>query len=137
MDIWGPYKVCTRGKYKYFLTIVDDYSRTTWVYLLQQKSESLTQLQIFYNFAKTHFNRKIKYLRSDNALEFDDGPCQEFFAKLGIVHQTSCVDRPQQNARVERKHRHILEIARALRFQAGLALSYWGECVMTAVHIIN
>uniref|UniRef100_A0A803LHW7 Uncharacterized protein n=1 Tax=Chenopodium quinoa TaxID=63459 RepID=A0A803LHW7_CHEQI len=30
-----------------------------------------------------------------------------------------------------------LKIARALRFQAGLSLHYWGECVMTAVHLIN
>lgn len=37
-DIWGPYKVPTRGKYKHFLTLVDDYSRMVWVYLLQHKS---------------------------------------------------------------------------------------------------
>lgn len=24
MDIWGPYKECTKGKYRYFLTITDD-----------------------------------------------------------------------------------------------------------------
>lgn len=33
-DIWGPYKVCTRQRFKYFLTIVDDYTRMTWIYLL-------------------------------------------------------------------------------------------------------
>uniref|UniRef100_A0A803MQ80 GAG-pre-integrase domain-containing protein n=1 Tax=Chenopodium quinoa TaxID=63459 RepID=A0A803MQ80_CHEQI len=71
---------------------------------------------------------KLPY-QSDNALEFDDGPSQKFFAAMGIVHQTSCVDRPQQNARVERKHRHVLEIARAIRFQAGLELSYWVDAM--------
>lgn len=39
MDIWGPYKVSTRGKYMYFLTIVDDHTIMVWVYLLQYKSE--------------------------------------------------------------------------------------------------
>lgn len=75
-------------------------------------------------------------MRSDNALEFDDENCKKFFGDLGIIHQT-CVDRPQQNGRCERKHRNILEMARALRFQAGLPLSYWGECVMTATYITN
>lgn len=31
IDTWGPYKVNYRGKFKYFLTIVDDYSRVTWI----------------------------------------------------------------------------------------------------------
>lgn len=76
-------------------------------------------------------------MRLDNALEFSYGPCQTFFDISGILHQTSCVERPQQNGRVERKHRHLLEIARAIRFQSGLPLSFWGDCVLTAAYIIN
>ncbi|CAM8902863.1 unnamed protein product [Rhodiola kirilowii] len=33
-DIWGPYKVPTITGSKYFLTIVEDFSRSTWVYLM-------------------------------------------------------------------------------------------------------
>lgn len=62
-DIWGPYRVCTRGKYKYFLTSVDDCSRMVWVYLLQYKSDFLQSLKAFYAFAVTHFNSHIKVLR--------------------------------------------------------------------------
>lgn len=137
VDIWGPYKVCTKGKFRYFLTIVDDKSRYTWVYLLQYKSEALTTLQTFMSYVQTHFRNSVKTLRSDNGLEFDNEQCKQFFAKNGVVHQTSCVYRPQQNARVERKHRHILEVARSLRFHASLPLIYWGDCVLTAVHLIN
>ncbi|KAL0402521.1 UNVERIFIED_CONTAM: Retrovirus-related Pol polyprotein from transposon RE2 [Sesamum latifolium] len=43
---------------------------------------------------------------------------------------------PQQNGVVERKHRHILETARALRFHRATG-QLLGECVLTAVHIIN
>ena len=53
------------------------------------------------------------------------------------MRQNSCIDTPQQNGRVERKHRHILKIARALLFQASLPTKFWGECVLVAVHLIN
>jgi len=86
---------------------------------------------------KVHFESCIKMIRSDNALEFQLAPCTQFFADLGIIHQTSCVDRPQQKGRVERKHRNVLEMARALRFQASLSLQYWGDCVLSATHMIN
>lgn len=69
-------------------------------------------------------------MRSDNGLEFTS--LRHYYATKGIIHQTSCVDTPQQNGRVERKHQHILNVARALRFQANLPIDFWGECVTTA-----
>lgn len=137
VDTWGPYKVLTRGKYKYFLTIVDDHTRFTWLYLLQFKSDYLSVLESFITYIQNHFSAHVKTLRSDNALEFSTEACKKLYNKMGIVHQTSVAYRPQQNSRVERKHRSVLKIARCLRFQSGLSLTYWGECVMTAVHLLN
>lgn len=37
-DLWGPCNDVSHDGSKYFLTIVDDHSRYTWVYLLRQKS---------------------------------------------------------------------------------------------------
>jgi len=137
VDIWGPYRVPTHENCRFFLTLVDDFSRATWTYLLQCKSQAVNVLKQFYAYIHTQFGKHLKAIRSDNALEFTEGSCNEFFAANGIVHQRSCVDRPQQNGIIERKHRHILEIARALRFQAALPIHFWGDCVMTATHIIN
>jgi len=73
---------------------------------------------------KNQFGKDVKIIRSDNGLEFKSGPMKFFYSEKGIIHQTSCVDTPQQNGRVERKHRHILNIARALWFQASLPVEF-------------
>ncbi|GKC26996.1 ribonuclease H-like domain-containing protein [Tanacetum coccineum] len=39
LDLWGPYKVVSKEGYRYFLTIVDDYSRAVWAYLLKEQEE--------------------------------------------------------------------------------------------------
>ena len=72
---------------------------------------------------------------SDNGPEFTS--LESFFVEKCILLQTSCVDTAQQNGRVECKHRHILNVASALRFQAKLPRYFWGECVLTAAHLIN
>ncbi|XP_010425119.1 PREDICTED: uncharacterized protein LOC104710243 [Camelina sativa] len=77
----------------------------------------------------------IHVIRSDNGTEF---MClTPYFQEHGILHQTSCVDTPQQNGRAERKHRHILNVARACLFQGNLPVKFWGENILIATHLIN
>ncbi|KAK9675965.1 hypothetical protein RND81_11G044800 [Saponaria officinalis] len=44
---------------------------------------------------------------------------------------------PHQNGRVERKHRHLVETARAIMLFAGLPKKFWEDCLLSAIHIIN
>ena len=102
--------------------------------LMKYKSDTRPLLVSFYNMICTQFHTKIKVFRTDNAPEFF---LKDFFSTNGIIHQHSCVATPQQNSVVERKHQHILSMSRALRYQSNIPLYLWGECVLTAVHIIN
>ena len=53
LNVWGPYKVISREGFKYFLTIVDDYSRSVWVYMLKTKDEVFGMFVNFYNLVLT------------------------------------------------------------------------------------
>ena len=76
----------------------------------------------------------IKCIRSDNGVEFS---LKEFFNTTGIIHQLTCVETPQQNAVVERKHQHLLMVARSLIFQASLPLRFLGDAMLTATYLVN
>ncbi|KAL6315942.1 hypothetical protein AAG906_013776 [Vitis piasezkii] len=54
-----------------------------------------------------------------------------------IVHLSSCVDTPQQNRIIERKNRHLLEVARSLMFSMNVPKLFWGQAVLTAAYLIN
>lgn len=68
-DVWGLFSQSTYDGKVYFLTIVDDNSRFTWLYLLTTKSEATIRIKQFFALVKTQFNKTIKCMRSDNAKE--------------------------------------------------------------------
>jgi len=137
MDLWGPYRIISVTGAKYFLTIVDDFTRNTWTQMLHDKSQTISTVKDFYATIETQFTAKILTVRSDNGIEFIQHSCHDFFLFKGILHQRSIVKTPQQNGVAERKHRHLLDTARALRFHANLPKIFWSECILAATHIIN
>ncbi|KAM2583718.1 hypothetical protein TB2_044793 [Malus domestica] len=134
-DIWGPHRLPSSSGARYFLTIVDDYSRFTWLFLMNLKSETQEKIKLFFAYVNTQFQRQVKQVRTDNGAEFLS--LRSFFANSGTVFQHTCPHTPQQNGVVERKHRHLLNVGRALRFQANLPLKFWGESLLTATYLIN
>ncbi|GAU31769.1 hypothetical protein TSUD_22150 [Trifolium subterraneum] len=133
-DIWGPIASKSIHNHAYFLTVVDDYSRFTWVTLMKHKTEARQHVINFIKLIETQHNSKVKIVRTDNGVEF---LITQFYASKGIIHQTSCVETPEQNGRVERKHQHLLNVGRALLFQAHLPKFFWSYDVQHATYIIN
>ncbi|KAM0043325.1 putative RNA-directed DNA polymerase [Helianthus debilis subsp. tardiflorus] len=136
-DVWGKYRTPSFTRASYFLTIVDDFSRAVWVFLLKHKHEASICLIYFHKMIQVQFEKNIKRIRCDNGGEFTSNRMLDFYAKEGILLETTCPHTPQQNGVVERKHRHLLETARALKFEANLPTRFWGECILTAAYVIN
>jgi hypothetical protein len=63
-DVWGhaPESI---GRYKYYVSFVDDYSKFTWIYLLKYKPEVLQKFHDFQSLVERVFNRKIVAVQSD------------------------------------------------------------------------
>ncbi|CAH9070987.1 unnamed protein product [Cuscuta europaea] len=136
-DIWGASRVSTLKGKRWFVTIIDDHTRVTWVFLLKEKSEIEEVFKQFYSMIQTQFNTNIKIVRSDNGLEYFSKKLNTFFAEKGIIHQSSCVNTPAQNGIAERKNRHLLEVTRAIMFSAKIPKYLWGEAVLHATYLIN
>ncbi|XP_070033000.1 uncharacterized protein [Nicotiana tomentosiformis] len=138
LDVWGPYNCATFDGNRYFLTVVDDFTRMTWVFfLLKLKYDVCVVLTQLIVLIQTQFNKVVKAVKSDNGSEFVNSTCTTLFQKYGIIHQRTCVYTPRQHRIAERKHMHILEVTRALRFRAHIPIKYWGHCVLAAVYLIN
>jgi hypothetical protein len=136
-DIWGPSTVQNISGARWFVSFIDDCTRVTWIYLLKNKSDVSNVFPNFYNMIKTQFDVRIKRFRSDNAKYYFNKTLSPFFQKEGIIHESSCVNTPQQNGIAERKNGHLLDVTRALLFHKSVPKQYWGEAVLTAAHLIN
>ncbi|KAG8472744.1 hypothetical protein CXB51_034629 [Gossypium anomalum] len=81
--------------------------------------------------------KQIKYLRTDNGLEF----CSDEFNRLckseGIVRHLTVRHTPQQNGIAERMNRTIMEKVRCMLSNANLPKSFWAEAASTACFLIN
>lgn len=76
-------------------------------------------------------------LKTNNVQEYFSSILNDYLLIPGIIHQSSCVDTPQQNRAVERKNRHLLEVARSLMFTTHVPKHIWGEAVLIAAYLIN
>jgi hypothetical protein len=87
MDLFSPIAYISIGGSKYCLVIVDDYSRFTWIFFLQEKSQTQETLKGFLRQAQNEFGLRIKKIRSDNGTEFKNSQIEGFLEDEGIKHE--------------------------------------------------
>jgi hypothetical protein len=137
MDLVGPITYISIGGSKYCLIIVDDYSCFTWVFILQEKSQTQETLKGFLRRAQNEFGLRIKKIRSDNGTEFKNSQIEGFLEEEGIKYEFSSPYTPQQNGVVERKNRTLLDMARTMLDEYKTSKWFWAEAINTACYAIN
>jgi transposase InsO family protein len=137
MDLFGSIAYISIGGSKYCLVIVDNYSRFTWVFFLQEKSQTQEILKRFLRWAQNEFGLRIKKIRSDNGTEFKNSQIERFLEEEGIKHEFSSPYTPQQNGVVERKNRTLLGMARTMLDEYKTPDRFWAEAINTACYSIN
>jgi transposase InsO family protein len=125
MDLFGSIAYISICGSKYCLVIVDDYSRFTWVFFLQEKSQTQETLKRFLRRAQNVFGLRIKNIRSNNGTEFKNSQIEGFLEDEGIKHEFSSPYTPQQNGVVERKNRTLLDMARTMLDEYKTPDQFW------------
>lgn len=123
------------NNYKYYLIIVDHYTRYTWLYPLKLKSHVKETFIKFKALVENKFQTKIVTLFSDNGGEYI--ALKSFLATHGISHLTTPPHTPEHNGLSERRHRHIVETGLSLLTHACIPNTYWTYAFSAAVYLIN
>jgi len=117
--------------------LVDDATWYLWVALLTTKDAAADAIKHLLAAAEKRGGKKLRTLHTDNGREFTVAEFAAYCAEEGIQRHYSAPYTPQQNGVVERRNQTVVAMARALLKQRGLPARFWGEAVVTAVHLLN
>src|SRR5579859_788977 len=136
-DLCGPITPATHGGRRYFILLVDDYSRYMWLQLLTGKDQAAEVIKRFKARAEAECGRRLRVLRTDRSGEFTSAEFAEYCAEEGVERHLTAPYSPQQNGVVERRNQTIVGMARSMMKAKGMPAAFWGEAVSTAVFILN
>ncbi|CAI7869845.1 unnamed protein product [Closterium sp. NIES-53] len=132
MDVVGPLKLGAAGA-EYFLTIVDVYTRMTWVYVLSKKSDMAETVKTdWLPMVERQQDRLVKAIRTDRGGEFLSKEFSLWLKKNGTRHSLTMPYSPAMDGIAERANRTITETARGLLIEARLPDYFWPDAVRSA-----
>ncbi|CAI7908741.1 unnamed protein product [Closterium sp. NIES-54] len=116
MDMWGPARVSGHSRERYFLLVVDDYTRYTTVFPLRSKGQRL---------------------HSDRGGEFSSSLLRDFCRGECILQSFTLPDSPQKNGIAERRIGLVMEVAHTSMIHAAAPHFLWPFAVRYAAHQLN
>ncbi|CAI7919559.1 unnamed protein product [Closterium sp. NIES-53] len=143
LDVWGPARVRGQGHERYFLLVVDDYTRYTTVFPLQRKGDVPAVLIPWIRAARLQLRERFQSdfpvlrLHSDRGGEFSSDLLAAFYAEHGIRQTFTLPASPQQNGVAERRIGLVMEVARTSMIHAAAPHFLWSFAVRYAAHQLN
>ncbi|CAI7779217.1 unnamed protein product [Closterium sp. NIES-53] len=129
----GPLPVQRHKGERYFLTIVDDWSRLMWAYPLKQKDHAASTIkEDWLPFIEKQAECVVKRIRIDRGGEFLGAETTAWLEKQGIQRELTTAYSPHSNGVAEQANRTILETARALLIESGVDIFMWPHDVRHA-----
>jgi hypothetical protein len=136
-DVCGPMPVKSLGGSLYYVMFIDDFSRNTWMYLINTKDEVFGKFQEFKAEVENLKNKKIKTLKTDNGGEYTSKELVSFCKQVGIMRELIVPHNPQKIGVDERKNRTIEESVKAMMNDQNLSIFMWEEAAMTVFYVQN
>ena len=131
-DVKGPMPVCSYGKSRYALVIVDDFTRAKYVVGLKQRNDAINVINSFVSTVVRPLGHTVSRMRSDNASEFKSAEFNSWAVDNNIQLTYSSPYASESNGIAERAIRTINTAAEVLRHAACLPQAAWMECYSTA-----
>ncbi|CAI7934359.1 unnamed protein product [Closterium sp. NIES-54] len=131
------------GRERYFLLVVDDYTRYTKVFLLRSKGEvsvvlipwiRTVRLQLSERFGQ---DLRVLRLHSDRGGEFSSDLLRDFCRGEGITESFTLPESPQQNGIAERRIGLVMEVPCTSMIHAAAPHFLWPFAVRCAAHQLN
>ncbi|CAI7797617.1 unnamed protein product [Closterium sp. NIES-53] len=119
MDVWGPARVIGQGRERYFLFVVDHYTRYTMAFPLHSKGQVFDVLIPWICAVRLQLRERfyqdlpILRLHSDRGGEFSSDLLRDFCRGEGILQSFMLPDSPQQNGIAERCISLVMENPRS------------------------
>ncbi|CAI7901937.1 unnamed protein product, partial [Closterium sp. NIES-53] len=143
LDVWGPARVRGQGHERYFLLVVDDYTRYTTIFPLQHMGDVPAVLIPWIRAARLQLGERFQSdfpvlrLHSDRGGEFSSDLLAAFYAEHGIRQTFTLPASPQQNVVAERRIGLVMEVARTSMIHAAACHFLWPFAVRYAAHQLN
>jgi hypothetical protein len=102
-NLVGPTKTKVLKGEKYFMLLVDDYTRMTIVFFLKNKSKYFENFNIYKEMVENEMDSKINCSRYNNVGEFTSKEFMDYCNNHGIKKKFSIAMTPQQNG-VQKNH---------------------------------
>ncbi|GFT42093.1 copia protein [Trichonephila clavipes] len=137
MDLCGPMPTESQGGNKYFLSIIDDYSRKVTVFPIRNKSDVFHTFIRFQKRAERFLSKKVIAVRTDGGLEFCNKDMDNFLTELGIKHEITNSYTPEMNGVAERFNLTALDGIKTLLKSSEVPHKFWGEALLCFTYAWN